>query len=105
MAMRTPLLLLPSLVTLAAACVIPEQRLLSADYDVMIRNGTIYDGSGNVPVVGDIAINRDRIAALGKLPNARGKTDIDAKGLAIAPGFINMLSWATESLIRDGRSQ
>src|SRR5881392_1410126 len=104
MAMRTPVLLLTSLVTFAAVCVIPEQRALSADYDVIIRNGTLYDGSGKTPVVGDVAINRDSIAAVGKLANARGKTEIDAKGLAVAPGFINMLSWATESLIQDGRS-
>jgi N-acyl-D-amino-acid deacylase len=77
----------------------------AAQFDVIIRNGTIYDGSGNAPFNGDVAINRDRIAAVGKLDNARGKTEIDAKGLAVAPGFINMLSWATESLIHDGRSQ
>src|SRR5207247_4147582 len=69
------------------------------------RNGTIYDGSGNAPFIGDVAINRGRIAAVGKLDNARGKTEIDAKSLAVAPGFMNMLSWATESLIQDGRSQ
>jgi N-acyl-D-amino-acid deacylase len=76
-----------------------------AQFDLIIRNGTIYDGSGKAPVVGDVAINRDSIAAVGKLNNARGKTEIEAKGLAVAPGFINMLSWATESLIQDGRSQ
>src|SRR5256885_1046695 len=105
MAMRTPVLLLPSLVTLVAVCVIPNQRLLGADYEVIIRNGTIYDGSGHAPSVGDVAINRDSIAAVGKLAGARGKTEIDASGLAVAPGFINMLSWANESLIQDGRSQ
>ena len=98
-------MLLPSLATLAVGCLIPIPRLLSADYDVIIRNGTVYDGSGNAPFVGDVAIKRDRIAAVGKLDNARGITEIDAKGLAVAPGFINMLSWATESLIQDGRSQ
>jgi len=77
----------------------------AAQFDVVIRNGTIYDGSGNMPSVGDVAINRDGIAAVGKLDNARGKMEIDAKGLAVAPGFINMLSWATETLIQDGRSQ
>ena len=77
----------------------------AAQFDLIIRNGTIYDGSGTAPVVGDVAINRDSIAAVGKLADARGKTEIDAKGLAVAPGFINMLSWATESLIQDGRSQ
>jgi N-acyl-D-aspartate/D-glutamate deacylase len=75
------------------------------EYDLVIRNGTIYDGSGAAPITGDIAINADTIAAMGKLDNARGKQEIDAKGMAVAPGFINMLSWATTSLIEDGRSQ
>ncbi|MBI3406311.1 MAG: amidohydrolase family protein [Acidobacteria bacterium] len=74
-------------------------------YDVIIRNGTLYDGSGKPPVIGDIAINGKKIAAVGKLGNAKGKTEIDAKGLAVAPGFINMLSWAVDSLIYDGKSQ
>ena len=77
----------------------------AADYDVLIRNGTLYDGSGGTPVKGDLAIQGGVIAAVGKLGAAQGKTDIDAAGLAVAPGFINMLSWATESLIADGRSQ
>src|SRR6266516_3939834 len=77
----------------------------AAQFDLIIRNGTIYDGSGNAPFNGGVAINRDRIAAVGQLPAARGKMEIDANGLAVAPGFINMLSWATESLIQDGRSQ
>ncbi|MBI3112862.1 MAG: D-aminoacylase [Ignavibacteriales bacterium] len=75
------------------------------EYDVVIRNGTLYDGSGTAPTVGDLAINGDRIEAIGKWENVRGKTEIDATGLAVAPGFINMLSWATESLIEDGKSQ
>ncbi|MDZ7290568.1 MAG: D-aminoacylase [candidate division KSB1 bacterium] len=75
------------------------------EYDLIIRNGTIYDGSGAAPITGDIAINVDTIAAIGKLNHARGKHEIDAKGMAVAPGFINMLSWATTSLIEDGRSQ
>jgi N-acyl-D-amino-acid deacylase len=76
----------------------------TATYDVILRNGTVYDGSGSPPVVADVAIRGDRIAAVGKLADARAKTEVDATGLAIAPGFINMLSWATESLIHDGRS-
>lgn len=75
------------------------------EYDLLIRNGTIYDGSGADPFVGDVAVNGDTIVALGSLSNARGKTEIDATGLAVAPGFINMLSWATESLIEDGHAQ
>ncbi len=74
-------------------------------YDVVIRNGTIYDGSGSAPSVGDVAIEGDAVAAVGALKDGRGRTEIDAQGLAVAPGFINMLSWATESLIQDGRSQ
>jgi N-acyl-D-amino-acid deacylase len=74
-------------------------------YDLILRGGTIYDGSGHKPVVGDVAIDGDRIAAVGALGSARGKTEIDAKGLAVSPGFVNMLSWATESLLVDGRAQ
>ncbi|HYN45460.1 MAG TPA: D-aminoacylase [Allosphingosinicella sp.] len=74
-------------------------------YDVVIRGGTIYDGSGGAPYTGDVAIEGDRIAAVAPRIEARGDREIDARGLAVAPGFINMLSWATESLIQDGRSQ
>jgi N-acyl-D-amino-acid deacylase len=75
------------------------------EFDVLIKNGVLYDGSGNKPYSGDVAIRGDRIAAIGKLENATAKTVIDAKGLAVSPGFINMLSWATETLIVDGQSQ
>ncbi len=74
-------------------------------HDVIIRGGTVYDGNGNEPYVTDIAIDSDTIAAIGDLDDARAALEIDADGLAVAPGFINMLSWATESLIEDGRSQ
>lgn len=73
-------------------------------YDVVIRNGTVYDGGGGAPVQADVAISGDRIAAFGDLGDAGAELEIDATGLAVAPGFINMLSWATESLIVDGRS-
>ncbi|MFQ5776759.1 MAG: amidohydrolase family protein [Terriglobia bacterium] len=87
-------------------CLIPTVPWLAAgDYDVVIRNGTIYDGSGLAPFVADVAIKGDSIVALGLLKEARGRTEIDATGLAVAPGFINMLSWAVDSLIVDGRSQ
>ncbi len=76
-----------------------------ADYDLIIRGGTIYDGSGMPAYKGDLAIKGDSIAALGNLQAARGKVELEAQGLAVAPGFINVLSWATESLIQDGRSQ
>jgi N-acyl-D-amino-acid deacylase len=73
--------------------------------DVIIKGGTVYDGTGAEGRVTDIAIRGDRIAGIGDLANATAKTTIDARGLAVAPGFINMLSWSTESLIQDGRSQ
>jgi len=74
------------------------------NYDVLIKNGTITDGSGNPTYIGSVGINADTIAAVGKL-KAKGTLEIDATGLIVAPGFINVLSWATESLIEDGRSQ
>ena len=75
----------------------------STQYDILITNATIYDGSGEQPFIGAVAINGDKIADLGNLENVRGKKEIDANGMAVSPGFINMLSWATESLIEDGR--
>jgi N-acyl-D-amino-acid deacylase len=75
-------------------------------YDVIIQNGTVYDGTGGKPRQTDVAIRGDRIVGVGPtVSGAKAKTVIDAKGLAVAPGFINMLSWSTESLIQDGRSQ
>jgi N-acyl-D-amino-acid deacylase len=75
------------------------------DFDVIIRGGTVYDGTGAEPKHVDVAIRGDRIAEIGDLKTAKAKTVIDAMGLAVAPGFINMLSWSNESLIQDGRSQ
>jgi len=78
----------------------------TAAFDVIIRGGTIYDGSGRPPIVGDVAIRGDSIVAVGTLAaNARAGTVVNATGLAVAPGFINMLSWANESLLHDGRAQ
>jgi N-acyl-D-amino-acid deacylase len=74
-------------------------------YDVVIRGGTIYDGSGGAPYKGDVAIRGDRIAAIGRSVAGRGGREVDASRLAVAPGFINMLSWAGESLILDGRAE
>ena len=73
-------------------------------YDIIIRNGSIADGSGFPAYMGDIGIMSDTIAAIGNLGKARGKTEIDASGMTVAPGFVNMLSWSVESLIEDGRS-
>lgn len=75
------------------------------DFDIIIRGGTVYDGNGSSPFVGDVAINADTIVVVGKTTNVRGRREINATGLAVAPGFINMLSWADESLIIDGKSQ
>ena len=73
-------------------------------YDVIIRGGTVYDGSGKAPIRADIGIKGDKIAAVGDLRKATAAQIVDASGLAVAPGFINMLSWSTESLIVDPRS-
>ena len=74
-------------------------------YDILIRNGTVYDGLGGPGLAADVAIAGDRIVAVGNLRDSRAALEIDADGMAVAPGFINMLSWATESLIEDPRSQ
>jgi N-acyl-D-amino-acid deacylase len=84
---------------LLIACSSPET------YDVLIKNGQIVDGSGNPGFVGDVGIRADTIASIGDLADAKAELEIDATGLVVAPGFINMLSWAVESLIEDGRSQ
>ncbi len=75
------------------------------DLDVLIKGGMVYDGTGRAPRRVDVAIKGDRIVAIGNLRAARAQNVIDARSLAVAPGFINMLSWSTESLIADGRSQ
>ncbi len=77
----------------------------SAEFDVIIKGGTVYDGTGAEPRHADVAIRGDRIAGVGDFAAAHAKTVIDADGLAVAPGFINMLSWSNESLLQDGRSQ
>ena len=83
----------------------PSPSPSSDDFDVIVRGGTLYDGTGTKPLQADVAIRGDRIAGIGDFKSAKAKTVIDAKGLAVAPGFVNMLSWSTESLIQDGRSQ
>ncbi|MES1213970.1 MAG: D-aminoacylase [Bacteroidota bacterium] len=93
------LLSLLAVITLIASCKQPVQ------YDVVIRNGMIYDGNGGEPFKGDIGINADTIAFIGDLKDAKGKSETDAKGMAIAPGFINMMGHSEESLIQDGRGQ
>src|SRR5688500_944560 len=81
------------------------QATQSGDFDVLIDGGTVYDGTGRAPRRVDVGIKADRIVAIGNLRRARARNVVDAGGLAVAPGFINMLSWSTESLIVDGRSQ
>jgi len=90
---------LMTLVTVVPACT------TSQDFDVLIRNALIYDGTGSAPFRGEVGIDGDRISAIGSLDPSSGRLEIDAEGLAVSPGFINMLSWATDSLIEDGRSQ
>src|SRR5256714_738425 len=87
------------LVSAVRAAELPEK------FDVVIKNGTVYDGTGSEGRKADIAIRGDRIVGVGDFQNSSATNVIDAHGLAVAPGFINMLSWSTESLIQDGRSQ
>ena len=77
----------------------------AADFDVIIKGGTVYDGTGAEPKHVDVGVRGDRIVGVGDFKTAKAKTVINANGLAVAPGFINMLSWSTQSLIQDGRSQ
>jgi len=83
----------------------PPSSPSPAEFDVLIKGGTVYDGTGGQPQHVDLAIRNDRIAGIGDFKNAKAKAIVDATGLAVAPGFINMLSWSNESLIQDGRSQ
>ncbi len=76
----------------------------TSEFDVIIKNGTIYDGSGGKPFKGDVGIKGDKVTKIGNLSKAKTRQTVDANGLAVAPGFINMLSWSTESLIADPRS-
>jgi N-acyl-D-aspartate/D-glutamate deacylase len=87
------------LVCLLAGCTSPTS------YDVILRGGTIYDGSGDKSYNGDVAIDDDVIVAIGDIGEATATIEIDVAGFAVAPGFVNMMSWANESLIEDGRSQ
>ena len=90
------------LVMLSAPLLAQPQQ---TDFDVIIKGGTVYDGAGGAAISADVAIKGDRIAAIGDLASSRGRAVVDAGGLAVAPGFINMLSWSNRSLSFDGRSQ
>ena len=100
--MTFALLVALSVITLAQGQRNPKSQPQS--FDIIIRGGTLYDGTGRAPIKADVGIKGDRIAAVGNLSQATAPTIVDAKGLAVAPGFINMLSHSETSLIVDGRS-
>src|SRR5437867_11042060 len=77
----------------------------AAEYDLLIRNGRIVDGSGNPWFHGDVAIAGDKIVAVGRVPEGKAKRVIDAKGLVVAPGFIDMHSHSDDLLLEDGHAQ
>jgi N-acyl-D-amino-acid deacylase len=91
------------LIALAVAGAPSISAAAAPQYDVVVRGGTIYDGTGGAPYVGDVAVKGDRIAAIAPHIAGRGATEIDAHGKAVSPGFINMLAHPEESLIADGR--
>jgi N-acyl-D-amino-acid deacylase len=97
--------LVGQLTGIAVICAMLSACATPVSYDIILRGGTIYDGSGGEPIAGDVAFEDDIIAALGDLGNATADTEIIIDGLAVAPGFVNMMSWANESLIEDGLSQ
>lgn len=100
--MKLNKLTLLSLLCLLGAC---QSQDDTTRVDLLIRNGTIYDGRGDAPYQGDVAVTGDRVVAIGpKLEGFAARQEVDAAGLAVAPGFINTLSWATDSLIYDGRA-
>ena len=97
---RAVCLLLLCLLTVSSLAVAQSSN---QTFDVLIKNGTLYDGTGRPPRSADVALRGDRIVAIGRLASAQAKTVIDARGLAVAPGFINMLSHSQNSFLVDGR--
>ena len=73
--------------------------------DLLIRGGTVYDGSGGTPYAADVVIAGDSIAAIDRERRAEARDTLDAEGMAVAPGFINMLSWGFDELLQDGRGE
>ena len=99
---RRQFLITSSAAALLAAC---ESLPDGGGYDVVVRGGTVFDGTGADGRVADVGLRGDRVAAVGDLSDASAALVVDAEGMAVAPGFINVLSWANESLLHDGRSQ
>jgi N-acyl-D-amino-acid deacylase len=93
-----------SLAALLFSCTGPSNQN-DTTFDLILKGGTIYDGTGASPIVADVGITADTIAAIGELENVSAEKVVDVSGLAVAPGFINMLSWANDDLLYDGRSQ
>ena len=81
------------------------QRTTAPVYDILIVGGEVYDGSGGLPIKADVAVSGDKISKIGQVDRSQARRIVDASGQVVAPGFINMLSWSTESLIADGNSQ
>jgi N-acyl-D-amino-acid deacylase len=100
--MRCMPLLPIALALLLAAC---QLKPAAPEFDLIVRHGTIYDGSGQQPLKADIGVRGQHITAVGDLAKAHAAHEVDAAGMAVAPGFVNMLSWAPDSLYIDGRSQ
>ena len=96
-----PHVLLPIFLVLTA-CQITSPK--TSEFDLIIRHGTVYDGSGAAPRLADVGVRGERIASIGDLSRAHAAREVDARGMAVAPGFVNMLSWAPDSLYLDGRS-
>ena len=103
--MRPRLLKAAGILSALVSLLVPAATVRAADYDVIIRGGMVYDGSGGKPRLADVGIRGDKIATIGDLAKASATRVLDAKGLAVAPGFINMLSWSNDSFMVDGRSQ
>jgi N-acyl-D-amino-acid deacylase len=100
--LRLPLLCALTVVLLAGCQVRSGSK--SDNFDLIVRGGTIYDGSGGPPVRADVGVRDQRIVMVGDLARAHATREVDASGMAVAPGFVNMLSWAPDSLYIDGRS-
>ena len=103
--MRPRLLKAGGILSALVALLVPAATVRAADYNVIIRGGMVYDGSGGKPRLADVGIRGDKVATIGDLAKASATRVLDAKGLAVAPGFINMLSWSNDSFMVDGRSQ